>query len=202
MIFKRPKNPIREMDMLQAKPEGEPPLRPNFPNVPVLSPLVRLFDFSGAIVVLVMAVIVNVDVFGRFLFNAPLVGTFELSEMGIVAIVFLQLAGTIAARQMTRSETLLALVERRNEVIGHIMRAIFNLLGMSIMLIIIIGQYPRLIDAYVRGYFKGNVGIFTAPMWPLETVMLSGATLAAIMFLVLAIQNIRAITNRNKRGAQ
>ncbi|NNU82049.1 TRAP transporter small permease subunit [Halovulum dunhuangense] len=172
------------------------------PEFPILTPLARLYGFAGAAVVLGLLIIVNVDVFGRFLFNRPLAGTLELSEMGIVAIVFLQLAGTIGARRLTRSDGFLGFVERRRSVLALYMRAIFNILGAVTLLVVAYGQFPRLITSYVRGYYKGNVGIFTAPTWPLDAIVLTGVVLGAVMFVALAGVNVKKIINEKRRIAE
>lgn len=181
--------------------EQEVLLDEGMPEVPVLTPLVRLYGFLGAAVVLGLLVIVNVDVFGRYFFNRPLAGTLELSEMGIVAIVFLQLASTIGARRMTRSDGVLGFVEKRKPTLAFSMRAAFNILGAVMMLIIAYGQYPRMVTSYVRGYYKGNIGIFTAPSWPLDAIVFTGVVLGAIMFLTLAIVNLsKLVSIKRERG--
>ena len=60
-----------------SAPSEEPP-------TPGFTPFVIGMDAVGALIVLGMMIIVNVDVFGRWLFDAPLSGTFELTEMGVV----------------------------------------------------------------------------------------------------------------------
>lgn len=166
------------------------------PATPGLTPLVVGMDALGALIVLGMMIIVNIDVFGRWLADSPLAGTLELTEMGIVAVVYLQLAHTIRVKRLTRSDTFLNfLVHRHGERVDQALRMVFNLAGAVMLAIIAYGQYPRLIDAWSRGYYKGNVGIFTAPTWPLEAIMLLGATAASLQFLVLAWRRARALRN-------
>ncbi len=151
-------------------------------------------DAVGAMIVLGMMVIVNIDVFGRWLFDAPLAGTFELTEMGIVAVVYLQLAHTIRVKRLTRSDTFLNFIARiKGRVPDQALRLVFNIAGALMLGVIAYGQFPRLIDAWSRGYYKGNVGIFTAPTWPLEGIMLLGATAASFQFLLLAARNAKAL---------
>ncbi len=164
------------------------------PPTPGFTPFVIGMDAVGALIVLGMMIIVNVDVFGRWLFDAPLAGTFELTEMGIVAVVYLQLAHTIRVKRLTRSDTFLNFIARvKGKLADQALRMVFNLAGAIMLAIIAYGQFPRLIDAWSRGYYKGNVGIFTAPTWPLEGIMLLGATAASIQFLVLASRNAKAL---------
>ncbi len=148
----------------------------------------------GAIVVLGMVVIVNIDVFGRWLFNAPLAGTLELTEMGVVAVVYLTIGHAVAGRRLTRSEAALGLLDRRGaRRTDLVLRTVFNAAGTAVFAIIAWGQVPRLIDAWTGDYFKGNVGIFTAPTWPLEAIMLIGAIAAAAHFAVLCLRRARAL---------
>lgn len=166
------------------------------PSTPGLTPLVVGMDTAGALIVLFMMIIVNLDVFGRWLADSPLAGTLELTEMGIVAVVYLQLAHTIRVKRLTRSDTFLNFLTRRCGLrVDQALRMVFNLAGAVMLAIIAYGQLPRLIDAWTRGYYKGNVGIFTAPTWPLEAIIVLGASAASLQFLVLAWRNARTIHN-------
>ncbi|MDU8913750.1 TRAP transporter small permease [Aestuariicoccus sp. MJ-SS9] len=173
---------------------GGAPAPSDGPSTPGLTPLVVGMDAVGALIVLGMMIIVNIDVFGRWLADSPLAGTLELTEMGIVAVVYLQLAHTIRVKRLTRSDTFLHFLARRyGDRVDQALRMLFNLAGALMLAIIAYGQFPRLIDAWSRGYYKGNVGIFTAPTWPLEAIMLLGAAAASLQFLVLAWRNARAV---------
>lgn len=166
-------------------------------NTPLLTPFVLGMDTLGAFVVLGMMVLVNIDVFGRWLLNSPLPGTLELTEMGIVAVVYLQLAHTVRVKRLTRSDTFLNYLSRSiSSRVSQGLRLSFNIIGASILSLIVYGQFPRLIDAWNRGYYKGNVGIFTAPTWPLESIILLGALAASIQFIVLAYQNYRILSGK------
>jgi TRAP-type C4-dicarboxylate transport system permease small subunit len=142
---------------------------------------------AGALAVLAMVLFVNIDVFGRWLIDTPLVGTLELTEMGVVAVVYLTIGHAVAGQRLTRSDALLGLLERRGGKKGAlVLRLIFNSAGALVFALITLGQVPRVIDAWTGGYFKGNVGIFTAPTWPLEAILLAGVIAAGLQFLVLA----------------
>jgi len=157
-----------------------------------LTPVTTAMNTAGALVVLGMVVIVNIDVFGRWIMNSPLAGTLELTEMGVVAVVYLTIAHAVGGKRLTRSTALLGLLERRGgQRAALVLRLVFNTAGVAVFAIIAWGQVPRLIDAWSRGYFKGNVGIFTAPTWPLEAIMLAGAVAACLQFLVLALRRLR-----------
>lgn len=159
---------------------------------PILTPITTVMNTAGALVVLAMVIIVNIDVAGRWLVNTPLDGTLELTEMGVVAVVYLTLAHAVAGKRLTRSDTLLGFLERRGIArTATSLRLAFNLAGLIVFALIAWGQFPRLVDAWERGYYKGNVGIFTAPTWPLEAIILLGTIAAGTQFLVLAIRRLR-----------
>lgn len=167
--------------------------------VPLLTPVTSLMNALGAVLVLVLMVIVNIDVFGRWLMDSPLAGTLELTEMGVVAVVYLTIAHAVAGKRLTRSDALLGLLDRRGFLrSGLVLRTAFNLLGGVVFGLIAIGQAPRVVDAWTRGYFNGNVGIFTAPTWPLEAILFLGAVAACLQFLVLAFRRLREL--RTLRG--
>ena len=155
---------------------GEDSSRDHAGYVPGLTPAVTGMNAIGAVVVLLMALLVNVDVLGRW--------------MGIVAIVYLQLAHAIAVGRLTRSEMLLDLTERRMPRLNLTLRTVFNLMGAFVLAVIVYGQLPRLVSAWENGFYKGNPGVFQAPTWPLEAILLVGAIFGIVQFGVLAWQNV------------
>jgi TRAP-type mannitol/chloroaromatic compound transport system permease small subunit len=165
-------------------------------HTPLLSPLIVFMGAASALCVLAMAVIVNVDVFGRGLFNRPLRGALEMTEIAVVAVVYLALAHCIATGRMTRSDGLLNLLDTRRPFVSATLRAFFNLAGMGFLLIIAYGQYPRLMDAWEFGYYKGNPGVFTIARWPLDAILLLGVLIGAIQFLLLSLRNLMRVWKR------
>ena len=56
----------------------------------------------GSIWILAVMVLINVDVFGRALFNDPVAGVPEMVQLSIVGIVFLQITHTLRMRRFIR----------------------------------------------------------------------------------------------------
>ena len=76
-----------------SEPEGAPIGRPR----PVYFRLfTQALNIAGTILILLMAISVNLDVFGRNAFNQPIPGVNEFIGLSIVAVVFLQMANTLA----------------------------------------------------------------------------------------------------------
>ncbi len=145
----------------------------------------------GTVLIFALMVMINLDVFSRFLFNAPINGVTELVELSIVAIVFLQLADAVRTGRLTRSDGLYSRVQRRNPRLGHVLGALFDLAGAIFFSTIIIGGVPRFIDAWERGYFSGNKGIFVVPVWPVRLVLVIGSVTVVFVFLGLTWNHLR-----------
>ena len=67
-----------------------------------------------------------------------------------------------------------------------------DILGMAVMLAIIIGTTPLLIDSIQRGYYIGEQGIFTIPEWPIKGMVVLGSTATMLSFLIRAVKHWRA----------
>ena len=52
-------------------------------------------------------------------------------------------------------------------------------------------SWPPPLRAWRNDEFLGIEGVFTFPMWPMRAVVVMGATLAAVQYLLLAIHDFR-----------
>lgn len=157
------------------------------------SALVAGLNSVGTAWIFALMVIINVDVFSRYLFNAPIQGVAEIVELSIVGIVFLQISDAVRAGRLTRSDGLYRQILRRWPVLGHVMGVLFDVAGTVFFVFILLGAVPRLIEAYERGYFAGNEGLFVVPVWPIRLILVIGCIVVALQFLVLAWRNVKAV---------
>ena len=149
----------------------------------------------GTVLIFGLVVMINLDVFSRFLFNAPIDGVKELVELSIVAIVFLQLPDAVRAGRLTRSEGLYSRLQESHPRFTNGLGAFFDIAGALFFVAIILGSVPRLVDAWERNYFAGNKGIFVVPVWPVRLVLVIGSLTVVIVFLSLAWIHIQALRN-------
>ena len=70
----------------------------------VANTLAIIANVAGTCTVLGLVVILNVDVIARSVFNAPLKGTYEIVQLAVVLIVFLQLADVVRVDRLTRND--------------------------------------------------------------------------------------------------
>jgi len=147
----------------------------------------------GTVLIFALVVMINLDVFSRFLFNAPIDGVKELVELSIVAIVFLQLPDAVRAGRLTRSDGLYSRLQQSHPRLAHGLGAFFDIAGALFFIAIITGSVPRLVDAWERNYFAGNKGIFVVPVWPVRLILVIGAATVVLVFLGMAWKHLAAL---------
>jgi TRAP-type mannitol/chloroaromatic compound transport system permease small subunit len=165
----------------------------------VFSKFVTALSSVGGVLIFAMIVLINLDVFFRFLFNAPIDGVTELVELSIVAIVFLQLGDAVRNGRLTRSDGLYGKIREKSPRLGHILGALFDLAGAVFFVTIIAGSIPRFIDAWERGYFSGNKGIFVVPVWPVRLILVIGAVTVVLVFLGLVWRHLAALDDKGDK---
>ncbi len=159
------------------------------------STLVAGMNSVGTGWIFALMVLVNVDVLSRFIFNFPIQGVAEVVELSIVGIVFLQISDAVRAGRLTRSDGLYRRILERRPKLGHFLGAAFDLLGAFFFIAILLGAIPRLIEAYERGYFAGNEGLFVVPVWPIRFILVAGCVVVALQFVALAWHHVIALQN-------
>ena len=161
------------------------------------SKFVSGLNSAGGALIFALIVMINLDVFSRFLFNSPIDGVTELVELSIVAIVFLQLGDAVRNGRLTRSEGLYNKLCEKSPKMGHMLGLFFDLAGAVFFLTIIAGSIPRFVDAWERGYYSGNKGIFVVPVWPVRLILVIGAVTVVFVFLGLVWRHIMALRNNS-----
>ena len=155
----------------------------------------------GTILIFALMILINLDVFLRYLFNAPIEGVTEMVELSIVCIVFLQISDAIRGGRLTRSDGLYSRVLNRSPVAGHALGILFDIAGAIFFTAILYGSLPRLVEAFRGNYFAGNVGIFTFPVWPIRLVLVIGCVTAILVFLQLVWIHLVEIRNARRDPA-
>jgi len=157
----------------------------------LLDGAVVVLNAIGSLWVFLLVTIISADAFGRSFLSAPILGVVEIVAVSLSVIVFCQLADTIRLGKLTRSDTYLARLMASRSILGKLVLSGFELIGALVMVIIIVGTMPVLVQSYQRGYYIGTRGLFTFPDWPLKAVIVVGAAAALLCFLVRGIHVLR-----------
>ena len=169
------------------------------------SAIVRLLDRSvaflnavGSLWVLLLVILICADSFGRSFFNHPIDGVTELVAVSMAVIVFCQLPDTARLGRLTRSETMLITLRESNTTAAMLAVIGFELLGAAVMVAIIIGTWPLLVESITRGYYIGEHGIFTLPEWPLKGLVVLGSFACLLCFLTRAVGHWLLVRDRRR----
>ncbi|MBW6496529.1 MAG: TRAP transporter small permease subunit, partial [Burkholderiaceae bacterium] len=156
----------------------------------------------GTMWILALMVLINADVIGRNLFNAPVSGVPEMISLSIVGIVFLQLADTLHAGRFTRADLLLERLRRRRPALADAFHAFFHGVGAALMLVILWASWEPLVYSVRILEYVGAIGNFQAPVWPIKLITLVGLGVTALCYALLSAADLQRLRQRRavRRG--
>lgn len=152
--------------------------------------LVDGLNAAGSVVIAAVMLLMCADVLMRNLFNQPLDGVAEMVAASIIIIVFLQLPSTLRHGRMSRADLFIDPFIQKRPVAGKRLRALFSLFGIFACGVIAYASWPLLTKAWMDSEFFGIEGVFTMPVWPMRAVVVLGAALAAIQYVLLFVQDM------------
>jgi len=149
----------------------------------------------GTLAIIGLMVLINTDIGGRVIFNAPVRGVPEMVSLSIVGIVFLQLGHTLRKGRLTRSEALSNFLNRRNPRFSAFLDGMFNLTGLTLLGILAYSSWPLFVKSWNGDIFVGSIGDFTAPVWPIKLIIVVGSSVTAVQFFDAALRSFyRAVS--------
>lgn len=137
--------------------------------------------------IVALLLMINLDVFSMNVVGRPIVGVKEAVGISIAGIVFLQLAETLRSGRHIRSDMFLSGVKAKRPRMGQLLEAVYSLTGAALMGFIVWYAIPIATTAYKSSYYVGTPGVFTLPTWPVLAVVVLGAVMTLLQFLVLAV---------------
>lgn len=147
----------------------------------------RALLVSAAIWAFAMCLIIAADVAGRSLFGTPLKGTPEIIASSIVVITFLQAAFAIRSGSMLRASFV---VDRLPSPARRAVGALGHLLGAIFFALLVVGSWDFALESWRSSEYEGE-GSLRIPSWPVRFVILLGAALATLNYLLMALQDLR-----------
>jgi len=177
-------------DDLPIEDSGPPPAaNPLRPVAEVMSALGTLW--IGAMMLLIVA-----DVLGRNFFNAPITGVAEFAAHSVASIVFLTLAAAICSGRMTRSDFVMRLIGDRAPGVVTALEVINLLVGTALFVLLAWIGWPELVQSWTSKEFFGVQGVVTLPSWPFRALLVLGAAVAALAYLLSLPATLREAATR------
>jgi len=159
---------------------------------------ISLTNASGTVWIFALMLLIVTDIIGRWLFNLPVTGVPLIVSHSIVGIVFLQLASTLEAGRVTRTSVFIGGLLKTRPFAAAVYQLLFHSLGVVVLSAITIGTYPLLEKSWATGEWVGTDTDVSFVIWPLKAIIVLGAALTAIQFLILASRDVFVIVT----GAQ
>lgn len=167
-----------EIELLQ---EGGAPAAPRHP----LQRLSEVLAAVGTLWIFVMMMLVVADVVGRNFLNAPITGVAEFASRSVASIVFLTLAAAICGGRMTRSDFIPRLLGARAPGLVLALDVLNALLGALLFAALAFIGWPELVRSWSSSEYIGVPGVATLATWPFRALLVGGAAVAAIAYLLL-----------------
>ncbi|MEM8590519.1 MAG: TRAP transporter small permease [Pseudomonadota bacterium] len=143
--------------------------------------LARTIHVISAFWVLVLAVMIFVDVMGRYFFDSPLLGTAEIIKNSVVSVTFLQLPLAIYTGSMLRTTVM---AELTGPIGRRLIRTLTALLGIAFFLGTAFSTWDPMVDAWAIGEYEGE-GALRVPTYPVRTLVLITSIFAAMVYAML-----------------
>jgi len=145
-----------------------------------------------------ITVLISCDIIGRVAFNSPIIGVPEIVKVSIVAIAWMQMAHTLKVGGHLRSEIIL-------DRLGSRKKAFVNLLaygmGAFIFAMVVYSGWPNMIESWRVGEFEGDLPV-RVPTYPVRTILILGAALTSIQFILFLGQTLRILLNPAGKGKE
>ena len=149
----------------------------------------------GTAWVAVITVLITCDIIGRVAFNSPIIGVPEIVKVSIVAIAWMQMAYTLKIGGHLRSEIILDRLPSKG-------KALVNLLAYSmgafIFAMVIFSGWGNMVESWRVGEFEGELPV-RVPTYPVRTLLLLGAALTSIQFLLLLKQTVQILVGHGRK---
>jgi TRAP-type C4-dicarboxylate transport system permease small subunit len=164
--------------------------------VKLLHGLMASLNIVGAVWVLLIMLLITVDVTGRAFFNSPLFGVPEIVKISVVGLVWCQMAHTLRIGAHLRSTIL---VDRMPPGMRRTMEIISCLMGAVTFALIVYSGWDNMVESWRIGEFEGEEPV-RVPTSPIRSLVLIGAALTAIQFLIMLADLVRGKSLHQAEG--
>ena len=147
--------------------------------------LTKLLMILGAVWAFFLCFFILADIVTRAM-NMPISGTKEIVANSVVMIVFLQIGYAVRSNSMLRADFLVTAMPKPVQKALLIFALI---LGAGLFFFLLKAGIKPAVRSFVNGEFDGE-GALRVPVWPTRWMIIFGAGLAGINYVILAIVEI------------
>lgn len=148
------------------------------------------FGIVAAILLMLMMLVTFVDVVGRYLFNSPLPGGFELTEIMLAVLVF---AGLPLVCRSEDNVTVTLLIDRLSPTLRSLHSMLMNLIAGGVLFVVAREMWDRAERLISRGNHTTHLEI---PLGPLAQLMAILAAISALFLLFNVVMHVLDAAHR------
>ncbi len=160
--------------------------------------LMDIMNAIGTAWVGFITVLISCDIIGRVGFNSPIFGVPEIVKVSFVAIAWMQMAHTLKIGGHLRSEIILDRLPPRGKALVNL---VAYSMGAFIFAMLVFSGWGNMIEAWRVGEFEGELPV-RVPTYPVRTILIVGAALTSIQFLLLLGRTIRSLAGGEEKGKE
>jgi TRAP-type C4-dicarboxylate transport system permease small subunit len=138
----------------------------------------------GTLWILALMLLVVADVVGRNFLDAPITGVAEFASRSVASIVFLTLGAAICAGRMTRSDFVPRLLGSHAPGLVKALDVGNALLGVLLFAGLAVIGWPELARSWQGDEYFGVQGVATMAAWPFRALLVGGAAVASLAYLL------------------
>jgi TRAP-type C4-dicarboxylate transport system permease small subunit len=157
----------------------------------VFNKILDVLNAIGTAWVGAMMFLICGDIFGRALFNSPIVGVPEIVKVSIVGLVWLQMAYTLKRGGHLRSNVVFDHLPPKGQ---YTVEIIGSILGILVFGLAVYSSWDPMIEGWRILEFEGELPV-RVPTYPIRTIVFIGAFLTTVQFVVILGQKIHALFN-------
>lgn len=148
--------------------------------------LSKFLMILAAVWALALSVLIVADIFANNVYGHAIPGVREIVISSIVMIVYLQLGYAIRSHSMLRADSLLLIMPL---LARRVALAVGYALGAALFLMILRGTISPAVYAWTTSEFWGE-GALRVPVWPTRFMIIVGAALAILNYVVAALIDV------------
>jgi tripartite ATP-independent transporter DctM subunit len=159
----------------------------------IVSPLSRIAEGAGRVVLAVMVLLITVDVVLRYFFNRPIKGSYELIEFMLVFIVFTGLAYT---QTKTGHITIDLLTSRLSKRLQAVINSATHFLCLGAFILV---TWRSIVKSEILRAEGTTSGLLFIPNFPFMWVVAFGSALLCLFFLIDLIDSVSNVRKLCKK---
>lgn len=150
-----------------------------------------LLAYFGSAALLFMMLLTTVDVAGRYLFNKPIIGVFEITEFLVLILIFSFIAYTQSQKGHVSVELLVMQFPRRWQIVIDL---ITHTICLALMALIMWMGIKRALHLKVVGETSPNLGV---PTYPFVYFLALGCAIMCLQYIIDLIRLFQSLKEKD-----